>query len=105
MPDCPHAVAGYGACPQRQLQLQRQKRTHRLLPGRRPLRLQLRQHRQPQDGTGTGRRTLLCDQRIQPAHRHRRRKRTPPLLLNTTPRATRHSSLPQGHLRPWPVLN
>ena len=28
MPDCPHAVAGYGACPQRQLQLQRQKRTH-----------------------------------------------------------------------------
>ena len=70
MPDCPHAVAGYGACPQRQLQLQRQKRTHRLLPGRRPLRLQLRQHRQPQDGTGTGRGTRLRGQRAQPIHRH-----------------------------------
>lgn len=35
-----------------------------------PLRLQLRQHRQPQDGTGTGRRTRLRGQRAQPVHRH-----------------------------------
>ena len=70
MPDCPHAAAWNGTRPQRQLQLQRQKRTHRLHPGRRPLRLQLRQHRQPQDGTGTGRRTRLRGQRAQPVHRH-----------------------------------
>ena len=68
MPDCPHAVAWNGSSPQRQLQLQRQKRTHRRHPGRRPLRLQLRQHRQPQDGTGTGRRTRLRGQRAQPQY-------------------------------------
>ena len=70
MPGHPHAAAWNGTRPQRQLQLQRQKRTHRRLPGRRPLRLQLRQHRQPQDGTGTGRRTRLRGQWAQPVHRH-----------------------------------
>ena len=69
-PGHPHPAAWNGACTQRQLQLQRQKRTRRCHPGRRPLRLRLRQHRQPQDGTETGRRTRLRGQRAQPVHRH-----------------------------------
>ncbi len=35
-PGHPHPAAGNGACTQRQLQLQRQKRAHRRCPGRRP---------------------------------------------------------------------
>ena len=45
MPGHPHAAAGNGTRPQRQLQLQRQKRTHRRHPG-------------------------LRGQRAQPVHRH-----------------------------------
>ena len=69
-PGHPHPAAWNGTRPQRQLQLQRRNRTRRCHPGRRPLRLQLRQHRQPQDGTETGRGTRLCVQRAHPVHRH-----------------------------------
>lgn len=43
--------------------------------GAAPLRLQLRQYRQPQDGAGTGPRTRLRGQRTQPVHRHPARER------------------------------
>ena len=51
--------------------------------GNRRLRLQLRQHRQPQDGSGTGRGTHLHGQRTQPVHQHRQlhsQLSTPPTL-------------------------
>ena len=69
-PGHPHPAAWNGTRPQRQLQLQRQKRTRRCHPGRRPLRLQLRQYRQPQDRAGNRGGVCLRGQRTQSVHPH-----------------------------------